>query len=98
MKAIKKNHLIKGFTLIELITVIVLLGILSVGISSFLNFGTQIFVDATNRDEIISTARFSVERLNRELRKALPNSVRATDNGNSIDPITRQCIEYTPII
>ncbi len=80
-----------GFTLIELVTVIVILGILSVGISSFLKFGAQIFVDATDRDKILSSARFAIERLNRELRGAVPNSARIlVNNGN-------HCIEFTPI-
>ncbi|MDG1750525.1 MAG: type II secretion system protein, partial [Thalassotalea sp.] len=62
----------KGFTLIELVTVIVILGVLAVGISSFLQFGTRIFSETSARDELISSARFSVERINREVRHALP--------------------------
>jgi len=78
-----------GFTLIELVTVIVVLGILSVGLSSFLKFGAQIFVDATDRDKILSSARFAIERLNRELRGAVPNSARVSSSG--------ACLEFTPI-
>jgi MSHA biogenesis protein MshO len=77
-----------GFTLIELVIVIVILGILAVGVSSFLKFGAQIFVDATDRDKILSSARFAIERLNRELRGALPNSARVLSDG---------CLEFTPI-
>lgn len=83
----------KGFTLIELVTVIVILGVLAVGISSFLQFGTRIFSETSARDELISSARFSVERINREVRHALPNSVEAYDNGNSLN-----CISFTPIV
>jgi len=79
----------KGFTLIELITVIVILGVLSVGISGFIKFGSQIYAETSERDKIISSARFAIERLNRELRHALPNSVQLTNNN--------QCIEFTPI-
>lgn len=82
--------LAKGFTLIELVTVLVLLGVLSVGISGFIGVTTQIYVDVTTRDELISSARFSIERLNRELRGALPNSIRTLSSGNS------QCVEFTP--
>lgn len=81
-----------GFTLIEMITVIVLLGVVSIGIGSFVKFGSQIYVDATNRDEIIASARFSVERLNRELRLALPNSISAYASGAS------QCLAFYPIV
>ncbi|NQY62200.1 MAG: type II secretion system protein [Alteromonadaceae bacterium] len=90
MRAVKENHSTSGFTLIEMVTAIVLLGIVSVGISGVLNIGTQIFVDVTSRDEIISTARFAVERLNRELRTSLPNSVIVVDDN--------KCLKYTPII
>jgi len=69
-----------GFTLIELVTVIVLLGILSVGISGFLKIGSEMFVDVKNRSEIVATARFAMERLNRELRSALPNSANELEN------------------
>ena len=82
----------RGFSLIELITVIVILGVLSVGLSGFLKFGSQIYVETSERDQLISSARFAIERLNRELRTALPNSVRINTS-----PL-KQCIEYTPIV
>jgi MSHA biogenesis protein MshO len=78
----------KGFTLIELLVAMVLLGILSVGVSTFLQFGSQIYADATARDQILSSARFAIERLNREIRASLPNSVRITSNA---------CLEFMPI-
>ena len=55
----------KGFTLIEFIVAMVLLGILAVGVSSFLQFGGQMYADASARDQILSSARFAIERLNR---------------------------------
>lgn len=79
-----------AFTLIELIIVMVLLGVLSVGVSSFLSFGTQIYSETSARDKIISSARFAIERLNRELRYALPNSVRLEN--------AAQCLQFIPII
>jgi MSHA biogenesis protein MshO len=78
----------KGFTLIEFIVAMVLLGILAVGVSSFLQFSSQIYSDASARDQILSSARFAIERLNRELRGALPNSARITTNS---------CLEFMPI-
>jgi MSHA biogenesis protein MshO len=80
----------QGFTLIELVTVIVILGVLATGISSFIRFGTQSYTDAADRNAVISTARFVVERLNREVRNALPNSIRTNGDDN-------QCLEFVPI-
>jgi len=78
----------KGFTLIELIVAMMLLGILAVGVSSFIQFGSQIYSNATSRDQILSSARFAIERLNREVRASLPNSARITSNA---------CLEFMPI-
>jgi len=76
--------------LIELITVIVILGVLASSITSFIKFGTQIYTETTARDQLVSSARFAVERLNRDVRNALPNSLILTNAG--------QCLEFTPII
>jgi len=86
----KNNH---GFTLIEMITVIVILGVLAVGISSFLQFGSRIYVETTVRDQLISSARFAIERLNRDLRHALPNSAKFEFVGG-----TNKCLVFTPIV
>lgn len=94
--SLKKSELKKGkkelgFTLLELIIVIILLGVMSVGISSFITLGTQTYLNVTNRDEILSSARFAIERLNRELRNAVPNSIRIHTNATS------ECLEFVPI-
>jgi MSHA biogenesis protein MshO len=87
---------INGFTLMEFIIVIIILGVMAVGIGGFITLSTQTYVNVTERDELISNARFAVERLNRELRNAVPNSVRVKVD-SSILP-NKQCIEFVPII
>ncbi|GAA0374078.1 type II secretion system protein [Bowmanella denitrificans] len=83
----------KGFTLMELIVVITILGVVSLTVFSFIGLGTRIYVDATERDQLLSEARFVVERLNRELRNAVPGSIRTRQaNTNS-----SHCIEFVPI-
>ena len=86
---------ISGFTLLELIIVIIILGVMSVGISGFITLSTQTYLNVTERDELLSSARFAVERLNRELRNAVPNSIRTIVDNNTSP--TKQCIEFIPI-
>jgi MSHA biogenesis protein MshO len=84
----------KGFTLVELVTVIIVLGVVSVGISGFIHTGVQIYADVTERDQLLGDSRFVVERINRELRIAIPNSVRV--KANSAGNI--QCLEFVPSV
>ncbi|MGL4478103.1 MAG: PilW family protein, partial [Aeromonas veronii] len=63
-----------GFTLVELVMVILLLGIMATFTSQFIGIGTQIYGDASSREQLMSDARFAMERLNRELRDAVPGS------------------------
>jgi MSHA biogenesis protein MshO len=97
----QKLNKVFGFSLIEMIVVMVVLGVLATGISTFINFGTQIYTDATARDQLVSSARFAIERLNREIRNAVPNSVCLTNTLNSEcadDDEASQCLKFTPII
>lgn len=87
----KRLLLQKGFTIIEIIAVIVVLGIVSVGISNFLGLGANVYVDAVGRERVVNQTRFMMERLTRELREALPNSVRVNTTG------TINCLEFVPI-
>ena len=81
-----------GFTLVEMVTVIIILGVMVLGVSSFVIMGTRIFVESTAVDQVLSQSRFVMERMTREIRNAVPNSLRVTEN-----PATFQCIEFVPI-
>ncbi|MCB4205314.1 prepilin-type N-terminal cleavage/methylation domain-containing protein [Deferribacterales bacterium Es71-Z0220] len=66
----------KGFTLIEIIITILLLGIvasLGVGIISSVFTG---YSDTVTKDYLYSESKFIIERIDRELRNTIPNTVR----------------------
>jgi len=78
----------RGFTLIELILVILVMSIVSISVASFIRFGIDIYQDTVNRDRQVGDSRFLIERLTRELREAVPNSIR----------VNNSCIEFVPIV
>lgn len=85
-----------GFTLVELVLVILLLGIMATFTSQFIGIGTQIYGDASSREQLMSDARFAMERLNRELRDAVPGSVRIEgEDGHWQDE--GPCLRFWPI-
>lgn len=82
----------KGFTLVELVTVITILAIVSVGIGSFVVMGTRIFIDSSLTDQVLSQSRYALQRMTLEIRTALPNSIRVAERNQT------QCIEFVPTI
>ena len=81
-----------GFTLVELVMVIVVLGILSLGSISFISNSAKGLVDTAERQVLASSATIAVEKVLREVRRALPNSVRKFSDGGSA------CLELVPIL
>tara|TARA_B110001454_G_scaffold29420_1_gene28760 strand:- start:22202 stop:23053 length:852 start_codon:yes stop_codon:yes gene_type:complete len=90
MSSLVRNK--RGFTLIELIMVIVVLGIISIGSLSFISNSAQGLVDTAERQAIASTATIAIEKVLREVRRALPNSVRTFPDGGN------ECLELVPIL
>jgi MSHA biogenesis protein MshO len=81
-----------GFTLIEVITTLVITSILAVGISSFLGRTVGGYVDTADRQRMASALVVASEKISRDLRHALPNSVRIGGGGAD------NCIEFVPVI
>jgi MSHA biogenesis protein MshO len=76
-----------GFTLIELVVVITVMGILSIGVVSFITDASDGYANTVRRTELGSTLRLAAERVTRELRNALPNSAR----------VSGDCLEFIPV-
>jgi len=67
-----------GFTLIEMIVVILIVGILSGVLFMVLRGPIQAFVDVEKRTRLVDIADTALQRMTREIRLALPNSIRIT--------------------
>lgn len=83
-----------GFTIVELVIVILIVSILSVGVINYIGNTVDGYTGAASRNQLASNGRTLIERLTAELQNALPNSIRTTvaaANGN-------QCIEFLPIL
>lgn len=84
----------RGFTLIELITSIVLLSILAISVASYIGVAARMYVDVTEREQLLAQSRFAIERLSRELRNATPNSIRVLHSNAP----GFACLEFTPFL
>lgn len=72
----------RGVTLIEMIVVIVITGILAGVVALFIRAPIQGYMDAARRAELTDIADTALRRITRDLRTALPNSIRITTVGS----------------
>lgn len=80
----------RGFTLVEILIVIVVLSVLAVGSVKFISFSAEGYVATARRVNLAATATIASEKMTRALRNALPNSVRVNSAGN--------CVEIMPVL
>lgn len=80
----------RGFTLIEALIVIVITGIIAGTIAIFIKLPMDGYVATTRRATLTDIADTAVRRIAREIRLALPNSVRNPGDNST------QCIEFIP--
>lgn len=79
-----------GFTLVEAIVAIVITGIIAVMVAVFIRSPVDSYVAAERRAGLTDIADTAVRRIARDLRLALPNSVRLSADNSG------QCLEFIP--
>lgn len=72
-----------GFTLVEMIIVIVITGIIAAVVAVFIRAPVEGYFDSARRAQLTDTADTALRRMARDLRLALPNSVRV--NGTAVE-------------
>ena len=75
----------RGFTLVEMVIVIVITGIIGAMVAVFIRVPVQGYIDTTARAALADTADTAARRLTRDVRLALPNSVRVSANGQYLE-------------
>jgi len=83
-------HLQHGFTLVELIMVIVIMGAIGGMVSVFMKSPIDAYFDSARRAALTDVADTTVRRMARDIQRALPNSIR------NLSDATSQCIEFIP--
>lgn len=82
---------IKGFSLIELVIVMLLIGILAVSLTNVTQLTISGYIDAKDRNQLSQSAKFVTEKIAREVREALPQSIRVNVVANT------HCLEFMNI-
>lgn len=72
----------QGFTLVEMIMVIVITGIIGAVVAVFIRRPVESYLDVARRGELSDIADTALRRITRDVRTALPNSIRTTTVGN----------------
>jgi prepilin-type N-terminal cleavage/methylation domain-containing protein len=73
----------QGFTLIEVIVVLVLLGIMAIALSNVITYGVQSYVFARNADQLSQKAQLATARIKQELVDIAPDP-----NNPTVNPIS----------
>lgn len=79
----------RGFTLVELVMVIMVTGIIAASVTVFLKPAIDSYVDTRRRGDLTDMADTAVRRISQDIRRAVPNSVRW---------VSASCMQLVPTI
>ncbi len=85
-EAIKHKH--SGFTLVELVIVIILLGVVGTFSSRFISDNVILYQMSVNQNERLNDARFVLNRMSKELDSAIAFSAKVESDCMSFAPFT----------
>lgn len=77
-----------GFTLVEMVMTIVLLGIIAGVLVPVISQTTNAYVDTSARAELTARGRIALERLAKEIRRIVPNTVQELGGGVGVEFVT----------
>ncbi len=72
-----------GFTLVELVAVMAIIGIIAAVVALFMRDPVRAYVDTARRGELSDVADTALRRMARDIRSALPNSIRVTPSAGT---------------
>lgn len=87
MRRSHRSRRTRGFTLVELVIVIVLLGVMAAGVAVFYVPAVQGYIGTRSRAELAAQAAHALRRMARDVQSAVPNSIRTPD---------ASCVELVP--
>lgn len=93
MKSLNSNSSVQspegntGFTLVELVVVMLVSSVLALGTVTFISRAVEGLDATSTRNQLASAGRTAIDRMSLELHNALPNSIR----------VSGSCIEYIPV-
>lgn len=74
-----------GFTLIELVLVIIVISIISTLSTKIITLPVNSYIDLERRTALVDDSQSALSRMQRDIRRALPNSIRISANGSQLE-------------